>query len=143
MKLTSDEIKSVKKSYIQILVLFLKNEMIESKFVYCLLKWGVQLNLSLEDIKSYEKTAEKQEFDTSADKARALFNLVFMIYLDDIVEDVELEIAILYARELGIDSALVGDFFKAIATAPFDGKSTDDVREEIQDYLRLYGISDQ
>jgi hypothetical protein len=37
----------------------------------------------------------------------------------------------------------VGDFFKAIATAPFDGKSTDDVREEIQDYLRLYGITDE
>ena len=65
-----------------------------------------------------------------------------MIYLDDFVEDIELEIAILYAKELGIDPSLVGDFFKAIATAPFDGKSSVDVRKEIMDYLRLYGMTE-
>ncbi len=141
MRLTHEELESVKSSYMQLLLLFLGSESINSKYVYCLLKWGVQLNINLDDIKSYERIAADREFDSNADKARALFNLVFMIYLDDVVEDVELEIAIMYARELGIDSSLVGDFFKAIATAPFDGRSTADVREELQDYLRLYGIS--
>jgi len=142
MQLTNEDLQSVKSSYMQILLLFFRTERIESKYVYCLLKWGVQLNVDVDDIKSYEKIAAEIEFDSSVDKARALFNLVFMIYLDDVVEDVELEIAILYARELGIDASLVGDFFKAIATAPFDGRSTSDVREEIKDYLRLYGIGE-
>jgi hypothetical protein len=142
MRLSHEELESVKSSYMQLLLLFLGSESINSKYVYCLLKWGVQLNINVDDIKSYERIASDREFDTNTDKARALFNLVFMIYLDDVVEDVELEIAIMYARELGIDSSLVGDFFKAIATAPFDGRSTADVREELQDYLRLYGIGE-
>ena len=66
-----------------------------------------------------------------------------MIYLDDIVEDVELEVAIRYAEALGIETALVGEFFKAIATSPFDGKSSKDVRNEVRDYLRLYGLNEE
>ncbi len=142
MQLSPEEITSVKDSYIQILKLFLSKEMVETKYITCLLKWGVHLNVNVQDIKTYESIAMRKEFTDTTDKARSLYNLVYMIYLDDVVEDVELEIAILYARELGIDTSLVGDFFKAIATAPFDGRNAHDVRDEIRDYLKLYGMID-
>jgi len=142
MELSQEEIVSVKKSYMQILKHFLSKEMVESRFITCLLKWGVYLNVDLQDIKHYETLEEESRPASVTEKAEAIYDLVRMIYLDDVVEDIELEVALIYTRQLGLEPSLVGDFFKAIATAPFDGKSSADVRAEIMDYLKLYGMID-
>ena len=142
MELSTEEITSVKQSYMLILKHFLSKEMVESRFITCLLKWGVHLNVDVQDIKQYETLTPGQLPDSVEEKAAAIFNLVHMIYLDDMVEDIELEVAIIFARELGLDTSLVGEFFKAIATAPFDDMSSADIRSEIMDYLKLYGMTE-
>ena len=142
MELSTEEISSVKQSYMLILKHFLNKEMVESRFITCLLKWGVHLNVDVQDIKQYETLEPGQLPATMEEKAAAIFNLVHMIYLDDVVEDIELEVAIIFARELGLDPSLVGEFFKAIATAPFDEMNSADIRSEIMDYLKLYGMTD-
>ena len=142
MELSTEEITSVKQSYMLILKHFLSKEMVESRFITCLLKWGVHLNVDVQDIKQYETLTPGQLPDSVEEKAAAIFNLVHMIYLDDMVEDIELEVAIIFARELGLDTSLVGEFFKAIATAPFDDMSSADIRSEIMDYLKLDGMTE-
>ncbi len=142
MELSTEEIASVKQSYMLILKHFLNKEMVESRFITCLLKWGVHLDVDVQDIKQYETLQPGQLPASMEEKAAAIFNLVHMIYLDDVVEDIELEVAIIFARELGLDTSLVGEFFKAIATAPFDEMNSADIRSEIMDYLKLYGMTD-
>ncbi len=142
MQLSQEDLNSIKGSYMQILKHFLSQEMVASRFVGCLLKWGVYLDVDISDVKHYEQLQDTDAPTSVTEKAEAIYDLVRMIYLDDVVEDVELEVAQIYAQKLGLEPSLVGDFFKAIATAPFDGKTTADVRAEIMDYLKLYGMID-
>lgn len=138
MFLNESDIASVKKSYLHILTLFLENEEVKSKYVKCLLKWGMHLRLNkhdladLEDIDTFANDSETQ-------KAEAIYHLVYMIYLDNKIEDVELEVASSYANTLGFDESFVADLFKSLVTAPADGANPREVREEISDFLRLYG----
>lgn len=139
-KLSEEELKSLKKSFMNILALFFKNSTIETKYVACLMKWSTQLGLSIQDLHSIEENFDHLEFkslSSEQEKLEAIFNLVHMIYMDNIMEDIELEVATFYAKELGFKENLMDELFKAIATAPYDGKSTSDVRNEISEFLTL------
>ncbi len=140
-ELSAEELESVKESFFNILALFLKKKSVESKYVGCLMKWSAQLHLSQEDLHHIEDNFDELEFkspDTKLDKLEAIYHLVHMIYLDNIVEDIELEVATIYAKKLGFSAMVVSELFKSIATAPFDGKNTSDVRNEITEFLALY-----
>ena len=123
-----------------ILALFFKKPMIETKYVACLMKWSTQLGLSIQDLHSIEENFDNLDFkplQSQNEKLEAVFHLIHMIYLDNIVEDIELQVATMYAQELGFSKALVDELFKAIATAPYDGKSTSEVQGEIAEFLAL------
>lgn len=141
--LSKKELESVKNSFFNILALFLKEEKVESKYVACLLKWSAQLNLTQSDLHNIEQNFDHLTFASPEDrlgKMEAVYHIVHMIYLDNIVEDIELEVASLYAQKLGFEPYVVGELFKAIATAPFDGKSGNAVREEVKEFLELHDI---
>lgn len=132
---------SVKRSYFNILALFLGYEKIESRFLRCLLKWGFQLNLTPEDLKNADVDISHLKFTTVGDKVEkleAIYHLVYMIYLDEVVEDIELEVATIYAEELGFKSTIVSELFKSIATEPYDEPNARNVRQEVIDFLSLY-----
>jgi hypothetical protein len=63
-----------------------------------------------------------------------------MIHLDKVVEDVELEVASLYAQKLGFSDTLVPDLLKSIATAVYDGISAHEVKAEVLEFLKVNGI---
>ncbi len=135
--LTHEQKSSVKKSYLNILGLFLENEKIESRYLRCLLKWGFQLGMHPEDL---HHTGEKFTF-TELDKVERLesiYHLVYMIYLDEVVEDLELEVASIYAIKLGFHKDTVGELFRSIATAPYDEDEPRNVRQEVLDFLKVY-----
>ena len=139
--LSEEEVESIKQSFFNIIALFLKEKTIETKYVGCLMKWSVQLNLSQEDLHNIEDNFDHMQFKSPATKLaklEAIYHLVHMIYLDNIVEDIELEVATVYAKELGFKASVVSELFNAIATAPFDGKNTSDVQSEIAGFLALY-----
>lgn len=140
-ELSPSELESVKTSYLNILALFLGKESVESKYVACLLKWAVQLEFSREDIRKVEEHFNQMVFSmpkSNDDKINSIFDLVQMIYLDNIVEDIELEVASIYAEQLGFKKYVVGEMFQSIATAPYDGKSIDDVKKEIKILIDSY-----
>jgi hypothetical protein len=142
MNLEKKELESIKKSFFNILALFLKHNKIESKYVACLMKWGAQLNLSQEDLHKIAGEFNHLTFQSPESKMEsmeAIYHLVHMIYLDNIVEDIELEVATIYAEKLGFKPSVVGELFKAIATAPFDGKMAS-VRTSVKEFLTLYEI---
>lgn len=140
-ELSKHQLDSVKKSYFNILALFLEQEKIESRYLRCLLKWGFQLHLNPEDLNyaqiDVSSLAYKQP-DEKLDRFELLYHLVFMIYLDKVVEDVELEVATIYGKELGFKTEVVSELFKSIATAVYDEDKPRNVREEIKEFMKIY-----
>lgn len=139
--LAKEHLDSVKKSYFNIVALFLGHEKIDSRFLRCLLKWGFQLHLTADDLRNADVDISHLKFTSVGDKVEkleAIYHLVFMIYLDEVVEDIELEVATIYAKELGFKSNVVSELFKNIATEPYDQASERNVRQEVMEFLSLY-----
>lgn len=140
LTLEKEHIISVKSSYFNILALFLGQEKIESRFLRCLLKWGFQLRLSPEDLSKADVDLSHLQFahPDKIIKLESIYHLVYMIYLDEVVEDVELEVATIYAQQLGFKPSVVSDLFKSIATEVYDEAEERNVRQEVLDFLKLY-----
>lgn len=135
------QVSSVKMSYFNILALFLSEEKIESRYLRCLLKWGFQLHLNPEDLKQANVDISHLQFEHPEDRAvklESIYHLVFMIYLDEVVEDVELEVATVYAQKLGFKPDVVSELFKSIATADYDNSRPRNVKQEVMDFLKIY-----
>ena len=132
---------SLKATYFNILASFLEEITVDSRYVRILLKWGLQLNLTPHDISLPFKTLEELSFQQPLDKIsrlEAIFHLVQMIYLDQTVEDIELELAGIYAERLGFKKEVVADLFKSIATKSVDEQTPDTVRKEVADFLIIH-----
>lgn len=141
MTLVAANIESVNKSYFNILALFLGADKIESRYVRCLLKWGFQLHLNPSDIKKTGNDLSELRFSKPEEKIErleAIYHLVHMIQMDNVVEDVELEVATIYAEKLGFLPSVVAGLFQSIATADDDNFTSRDVRKEVIDFLKLH-----
>ena len=139
--MTAEQLISVKRSYFNILALFLDKDTIESRFILCLLKWGFQLSLNPEDLKHNNIDVSNLKFAKPGDKLaklESIYHLVYMIYLDEVVEDIELEVSTIYAEKLGFKSNLVSELFKSIATAAYDQSKPRDVHQEVMEFMKTY-----
>ena len=138
--LSKDQLDSVRESYLNILALFLEQEKIESRYIRCLIKWGIQLQFTPDDLMKASQDISTLSFllPGKVEKLEAIYHLVYMIYLDKVVEDIELEVATIYAEKLGFDGYVVNELFKSIATADQDDEPASDVRKEVVDFLKLH-----
>ncbi|HYF69866.1 MAG TPA: hypothetical protein VD884_17110 [Ohtaekwangia sp.] len=139
--LNKDHLVSVKKSYFNILALFLHEDKMESRYLRCLLKWGFQLNLSPEDLRTANIDLSSLSYlhpSETVQKLEAIYHLVYMIYLDEVVEDIELEVATIFAQTLGFKPNIVSELFKSIATRDTDEhEGPRNVHDEVLDFLKL------
>lgn len=138
--LNKDHLTSVKKSYFNILALFLHEDKMESRYLRCLLKWGFQLHLTPEDLRSANVDLTSLSYLQPAEtveKLEAIYHLVYMIYLDEVVEDVELEVATIFAKTLGFRPNVVSELFKSIATKEYDEATPRNVHTEVLEFLKL------
>ena len=133
--ISQEEITSIKDSFFHIYHSFLNEGFISKDFVGCLFKWGVQLHLTEEELKYIDPAYEKDEILNKEKKLAHLYNLVFMIYLDGVVEDIELEVVTRYAEKTGFQSHIVNDLLKTIVTAPYDGFSFTQVKEDLKEII--------
>jgi len=139
-RLTKEETDSIKRSYLNIVGLFLTKPTIESKYLRCLLKWGFELELSPLDLRHAQVDITHLEFsapDGNVERMESMYHLLHMICLDQVVEDVELEVASIYAERLGFARSLVSDLLSSIVTADSDGVAPADIRQQVMDFLRL------
>jgi hypothetical protein len=130
------EKQAIKESYANLLATLFEQESILCNHAKCLIKWGVLLGIDPREININSKFASPKD---EISKLESVYHLVHMIYLDQVVEDVELEVASIYAERLGFKNSLVGDLFKSIATAEFDLSSAEDIRKEVIDFLKIQG----
>lgn len=139
-ELNQEQIASIRRSYFNILGLFLEKEYFESRFIRCLLKWGFQLQLTPEDLKVDNLDLATVAFRApdKLERLEAIYHLIYMIFMDKVVEDVELEVAAKYAEKLGFQASVVSELFKSIATAAYDEEEPRDVRQEVIDFLKVH-----
>ena len=133
--ISDEELRSIKESFFHIYHSFLNEGFLSKDFVGCLFKWGVQLHISEDELKYVDPDYEEQEITDKESGLEHLFNLVFMIYLDGRVEDIELEVVTKYAKKLGFDSHIVNDLLKTIVTAPFDGFDFGHVKAHLREII--------
>ncbi|MBL7856963.1 MAG: hypothetical protein JNM57_04680 [Cyclobacteriaceae bacterium] len=141
--LQAPQLASLKKSYFNILALFLGQDVMESRYLRCLLKWAFYLHLNPEDLKQANVDITHLQFEYPEDRVAKLediYHLVYMIYLDEVVEDVELEVATIYAVKLGFKADVVSELFKSIATATYDEIKLRNVKQEVIDFLKVYEV---
>ncbi len=133
--LRPEEVKSIKDSFFHIYHSFLDEGFLSKDFVGCLFKWGVQLHISEEELKFISPSFQKKEITDPDVALQHLFNLVYMIYLDGQVEDIELEVVTRYAEKIGFKSHIVNDLLKTIVTAPYDGFDFKHVKEHLKEII--------
>ncbi len=133
--LSQDEIQSIKYSFFHIYHSFLNEGFLSKDFVGCLFKWGVQLHITEDELKNIDPSYVVEEIASKESALQHLFNLVFMIYLDGKVEDIELEVVTKYAEKNGFQSYIVNDLLKAIVTAPHDGYDFQHVKQHLREII--------
>ncbi len=136
--LNTHEIDSLRRSYYNLLAHFIQRSSVKEGFIDGIFKWGVQLNISKKEIYNIIGNPQTVNFQEPKDRHEAIrwvYDLVYMIYLDGKVEDIELEITTEYAQKLGFKPYIVNDLLKAIVTAPYDGIGDDDVKLEIKNIV--------
>jgi hypothetical protein len=140
LNLTPEESASIKKSLQNIYALFLSQETIKPQYLTCVIKWGLQLKLNYAEVSQVIDNVDKDSFSIPTDQVKviqSIYDLVHLIYLDDKVEDLELEVATVYTQALGYKPHLVGDILKTILTAPYDGLKDIGLREEIENLAKM------
>jgi len=140
--LSKEQIDSIRKSYLNIVAMFQSEEKVPGRFLPCLLMWGADIGLDAEDIRqarSHPPLSQSSIPSDKVEKVEAMYHLVQMICMDHVVEDVELEIASIYAEKLGFRRSLVSDLLKSIVTADTDGTPAGDVRRQVIDFMKLHG----
>ena len=130
-----EELKAIKNSFFHIYHSFLDEGYLSKDFVSCLMKWAVQLEISAEELKYLNPGAEETPIPSREVALEHLFNLVYMIYLDGIVEDIELEVVSKYAEKIGFKTHIVNDLLKTIVTAPYDGFDFKFVKQDLKEIL--------
>lgn len=138
--LSDVESASVKNSLRNIYALFLSQDSIKPQYLTCVIKWGLQLQLNYDEVDDIIENVDGSSFIVPTDnveKMQRIYDLVHLIYLDEMVEDIELEVATKYAEALGYQAHVVGDILKIILTAPDDGLDISDIRKEIKKLVDL------
>ncbi len=135
LRLRPSEYDVLKKSFDNIYGYFVFNLRDADEFLACIQKWGLQLKLKEEDLPLKHRDNKDVKFYVPTSRLEALeqvFDVVSMIYLDQEVEDIELQLATLFAEAMDFDGHVVGDLLKAIVTAPHDGISRSEARAELE-----------
>lgn len=135
IQLSEEELKSIKDSFFHIYHSFLNEGFLSKDFVGILFKWGVQLHITEDELKHIDPSYEEEAIIGNEAALSHLFNLVFMIYLDGIVEDIELIVVTKYAEKIGFESHIVNDLLKAIVTAPYDGFDFKHVKNHLREII--------
>lgn len=135
-----EELRSIKESFFHIYHSFLDEGFLSKDFVGCLFKWGVQLQINEDELKYIDPEFREERIPSKESALEHLFNLVFMIYLDGRVEDIELEVVTKYAEKIGFKTHIVNDLLKTIVTAPYDGFDFKHVKAHLKEIIEFEGI---
>lgn len=133
------ELEKLKRNYFNLLALFLSDTQVDSRYARCFIKWSVQMQISADDIVKLGKDLVELKYtapQTHAEKLKTVYQLVYMIYLDRVIEDDELEVAMTYAEKIGLKKTVVISLFQSIATASSDGITPETLEREVLSFMK-------
>jgi hypothetical protein len=96
------------------------------------------LDLNKEDLVLSNMDSSQLSFSEPNEKIESLYHLVYLIYLDHLVEDVELEVAMLYGERLGFSPNIINDLVKEIAEKITDKDHSYDLKTAIREFIKKY-----
>ena len=138
-ELPTRQYQAVKQSFFNILAFLLEFDHIDSRYIRCLLKWGLQLKLSSEDLVISNMNSDQLKFTEPLKKVESVFHLVYMIYMDNVVEDVELEVAMLYSERLGFSPEIVSELIESVAQLSRSGNTDSEaIQARIEDFFKRH-----
>ena len=127
--------ESILYSYFTILAVFANDPHTTREQFNGIYAWGKQLAVDEEELDAVARdstTLVRYKPKDSQSSVEQLYHLVYMIYLDNVVDECEIEILMKYAEHLGFPQHIVGDIIKAILTAPADGVPVKQVKDELK-----------
>lgn len=132
--------RNLKRSFSEIFTYFHTQEKGSDQQIACLYKWGRQLGITPTELRELQEG--KNNFTYEYDKTNGLafaYDLVCLIYMDEIVEDVELKMATYFTEKvLGLKPHIVNNLLKALITAQLDGVTNTEVRNDIEQHPEVY-----
>lgn len=137
-QLGAEEAARLRESYLNVMSYYFKDASLNRTKLECIRRWGIDMGIPESEIQFIYQNPDSVEFEpphTRLEGIEQVYDLVYFFYLDGIVEDVELEIMMDYAKVLKLAPGVVGDVLKAIDTAPGDGRTPASVREELKSIL--------
>ncbi len=137
-KIESEENESIIKSFKNLYAFFIEHQHTSKDFLDCIQNWSYQLILQHDENLFPEKNNEINFYipENKMEALEQVYDVVYMIYLDQKVEDVELEITTLFAKALGFPDYVVEDILNAIITTPHDGIKRILLRKELKKILQ-------
>ena len=142
MERVSDQsINRMRKSFYNIFAYFLEEEKHNSQVMECLVKWGVELGIhtvELQRIISMPGLLSFTKPDKISDALEQIYDLLYMINMDGIVEDIELSVINIYTKKIGLEPYVVNNVLKALVSASFDGVKDSDLRNDIKLHPEVY-----
>lgn len=138
---TINSLHSLKSSFLNVLAYFTLEENSCAFKLECLLKWGNELGVSKAELHRLMKNPSLISFvvpATTIDALAQIYDLVYMVNMDGIVEDVELEVVSEYAAGIGLESCTVNNLLKAMVAAQLDGLTDEDLRSDIRLHPEMY-----
>ena len=133
-------INKLRKSFYNVFAYFLSKEA-NKGIMNCLFKWGLQLNIYKIELHRIQAMPALLSFEKPASEREALeqiYDLVYMTYMDGIVEDVELEVINYYVKAIGMEPHIVNNLLKALVSATYDGVGDQDLRKDILLHPEVY-----
>lgn len=141
LPLSLSTLEGLKGSYINVLAFIMQNENSCDSRLICLSKWGVQLGYQEEELLKLMHKPSSLVFKAPASNIDALaqiYDLVCMVYMDGIVEDIELDLVSVYADGIGLQSHVVNNLLKALVAAQLDGIPNEAIRSDIKVHPEVY-----
>jgi hypothetical protein len=134
-------LRSLKSSFSNILAFVVHENGSDTQKISCLTKWGAQLGFRQAELNRLILTPSLLTYQapaTSIDALAQVYDLVYMVYMDGVIEDVELDLVSLYATGVGLEAHVVNDLLKALVSAQMDGIPNEEIRLDLKSHPEVY-----
>lgn len=134
-------INRLRKSFYNVFAYFLNQEEKNTQVMNCLLKWGEHLGihkLDLQRIIAMPGLLSFQKPLKTNDSLEQIYDVLFMINMDGVVEDEELSVISHYTSVLGLEPYVVNNLLKALVSAPYEGVAENELRKDINSHPEMY-----